>query len=285
LAAELNAIIIGALRQGEQMNNQNGRQITLITQKTIRIAAVAIITIHAFRLGAQPDPAPAAFEVASIRPHQGSVMRTGPLTVSSSLIRLEGYTVFGLVMDAYHLKDYQLAFGVVAPKDDIYDTMYDIVARTPGERVPNVEEVRAMLRTLLADRFKLKVHRESKEMPVLALVTGKNGPKLKASSPSGPCSVHVGLASDGRNDEETFSGCPIEELADRLRNLVGNRPVLNQTGLSGKFDFRLVAIPDYRTRSRSDPADISPITAVGELGLTLVPQKAPVDIIAVDHLG
>jgi uncharacterized protein (TIGR03435 family) len=232
-------------------------------------------------LGQAPQP---AFEVASIRQHQGSVYRTGPLTFSSPLIRLEGYTVFGLVMDAYNLRDYQLAFGAVARPDGIYDTQYDIVARAPAAIAPSIDEARAMLRTLLADRFKLRVHWETKEMPVYVLVVGKNGPRLKASSANGQCAVNVGLASDGRNNEVTFSSCPIERLADWLSNLIVDRPVLDQTGLTGKFDFRLVAIPEYRTRNSSDPADISGATAVGELGLKLVPQKARIDILAVDHV-
>jgi uncharacterized protein (TIGR03435 family) len=92
------------------------------------------------------------------------------------------------------------------------------------------------------------------------------------------------LASDGRNEEVVFSGCPIERLADRLGNMMGNRVVLDRTGFGGQYDFRLVAIPEYRARLRSDPADIDPLSAVGELGLKLVPQKAQVDIIAVDHV-
>jgi uncharacterized protein (TIGR03435 family) len=241
----------------------------------------AIVVLNSFVLLGQPDPGPKAFEVASVRPHRGSVMRTGPLVVSSPLIRMEGYTVFGLVMDAYNVRAFQLGFGAVAPREDIYGAMYDIVARAPGDGVPGIGEVRAMVQTLLADRFKLKVHRETREMPVYALVPGTNGAKLKASSATVPCSVHVELASDGRNDEETFSNCPVEELADRLGN---DRPVLDQTGLTGKYDFRLIAIPEYRSRAGSDPADIPQVTAVRELGLKLLPQRAWVEIIAVDHL-
>jgi uncharacterized protein (TIGR03435 family) len=226
-----------------------------------------------------------AFEVASVRQHQGSFYRTGPFTVSSPLIRLEGYTIFGLVMDAHHLRDDQLAFGAVARPDDVYNTQYDIVARAPGGRVPSMDEARAMLRTLLADRFKLKVHHETKEMPVYALLVGKNGARLKASSASSECSVHAALASDGRNSEVTFSNCLVERLADDwLSNLIVDRPVLDQTGLTGKYDFRLVAIPDSRSRNSTDPADISGFMAVGELGLKLAPQKARIDILVVDHV-
>lgn len=252
-----------------------------------RFAAVfaVIVVLGVNQLAAQTDPPGTAFEVASVRPHQGSDFRSGPLyTVSSPLIRMEGYTVFGLIMDAWHVRDFQLSIAPAIPKEDIYNTMYDIVARAPGERAPSVDEVRSMLQRLLADRFKLGVHRETKEMPVYALEVGKNGPKLKESSADGQCSLHVGLAADGRNDEEIFSNCPIERLADRLGGKLDSRPVLDRTGLKGQYDMRLVAIPEYRSRSQADPADIDAITAVGELGLKLAPQKASVDIIVVDHM-
>ncbi len=231
---------------------------------------------------AKPDPPGATFEVASVRQHQGTVFRSGPLTVSDPLIRLEGYTVYGLIMDAWNLWDFQLKISRDIPADDIYNKMYDILARAPGAGTPKIEDVRIMLQNLLLDRFKLKVHHETQEMQVYLLQVGKNGLKLKPGS--GPCSVHTGLASDGRNDDETFSNCPIERLADRLRGKIDGRPILDKTGLTGNYDMRLIAAPEARTRSGSDPLDIDPRTAVRDMGLTLVPQKASVDMIAVDHL-
>jgi uncharacterized protein (TIGR03435 family) len=248
-----------------------------------RIVLTLVATLQSSAV-AQSDAALRTFEVASVRQHQGPVFRSGPFTVIDPLIRLEGYTIYGLVLDAYGLRDFQLKISPDIPKDAIYNTMYDVMARAPGTGVPRIEEAREMLQNLLADRFKLRVHREVKEMQVYALTVGRGATRLKASSTGGQCSVSVGLANDGRNNEEVFSGCPIERLADRLTNLVGNRPVLDQTGLRGRYDFRLAAVPEFRTRGQSDPADIDPVTATGELGLKLVPQKAPVDVIAVDHL-
>ena len=223
------------------------------------------------------------FEAASIRRYQGDARRPGPLSVSSTLIRLQGYTVFGLVLDAYHLRDFQLSFGNVAPENDIYDTMYDIVARAPGEKRPSLDDVRLMLQALLADRFQLKVHHERKEMPVYVLVAGRE-PKLEPGNSEAPCKVHTVLAADGRNNEETFTNCPVERLADRLGNMIGDHPVLDGTGLAGTYDFKLIAVPAYRSRARNDPADIPPTSAVGALGLRMVMQKARIDILVVEHL-
>jgi len=247
----------------------------------IVLTLVAILQSSAI---AQSDAARRTFEVASVRQHQGIVFRSGPFTVSDPLIRLEGYTIYGLVMDAYGLRDFQLKISSEIPKDDVYNTMYDIVARAPGSGVPGIEEARVMLQNLLADRFKLRVHREVKEMQVYALTVGRGATRLRTSSTGDQCSVHVALSNDGRNNEEVFSSCPIERLADRLTNLIGNRPVVDQTGLRGRYDFRLVAIPEFRTRGQSDSADIDPVTATSELGLKLVAQKASLDVIAVDHL-
>ena len=223
------------------------------------------------------------FEAASIRRYQGDARRPGPLSVSSTLIRLQGYTVFGLVLDAYHLRDFQLSFGNVAPENDIYDTMYDIVARAPGEKRPSLDDVRLMLQALLAERFQFKARHESKEMPVYVLVAGRE-PKLEPGNSEAPCKVRTVLAADGRNNEETFTNCPVERLADRLGNMIGDHPVLDQTGLAGTYDFKLIAVPAYRSRARNDPADIPPTSAVGALGLRMVMQKARIDILVVEHL-
>jgi uncharacterized protein (TIGR03435 family) len=226
-----------------------------------------------------------SFEVASVRQHQGApAFRSGPLTVSGPLVRLTGYTVYGLILDAYHIRDFQItvAQGAVSRQEDLYDTTYDVVARAPGDGAPRIDDVSAMLRSLLAERFGLQLSRSTKEMPVYVLTVARGGPHLKATSQPGPCVLKSEVAADGRNNVETFTGCPIERLADRLRN--GDRPVIDATGLTGTYDFRLIAVPDFKTRGGSDPADVSPITAVGELGLKLTAQKSNVEILRIDRL-
>jgi uncharacterized protein (TIGR03435 family) len=238
-------------------------------------------------LAAQP-----VFEAASVRLHKLTgpadvpMMRNGPLVVSSSLLRLEGYTIYGLVMDAWNLRDFQISLAPGVNPDDVADTTYDIIARAPGDAVPRLDEVRAMLRSLLIDRFQLRVHPDSKERPVYELRPAKGGAHLKPSHSAGSCTVRTRLAPDGRNSDEIFSNCGPERLADRLGNLLGShRPVLDRTGMTGPYDFHLIAIPEYRTRDRSEPVDIDPTVAVKELGLKLVPGKAKIDILVIDSLG
>jgi uncharacterized protein (TIGR03435 family) len=245
--------------------------------------ALIIATSISTTLIAQIDPAK-TFEVASVRQHQGTVFRSGPLIVDDPLLRLEGYTIYGLIMDAWHLRDFQLKIPPAIPKDDIYNKMYDIVARAPEPGIPRIDDVRAMLQNLLAARFNLRVHHATEEMQVYVLQVGKNGPRLKENSALGRCSVQTGLAPDGRNDDEVFTNCTIEPLADRLRDKIDNRPILDETGLTGRYDMHLIAAPELRTRSGVNPADVDPRTAVREMGLTLTPKTAAVDILVVDQL-
>lgn len=232
---------------------------------------------------AQPDGS-TRFEVTSVRPSDGTRFRSGPLAVTEPLIRLEGYTIYGLILDAYHVRDFQVALSPDIPKDEVLDRTYDVIARAPGAGAPALDNVRAMLRNMLADRFHLRAHHETKEMQVLTLAVQHGGARLKQTAADGACAVRTKSAGDGRNIEVIFVGCSIERLADQLGNMLGNRAVLDQTGLEGRYDFRLVAIPEYRARAGSQPADIDPLTAVGELGLKLISQKAQVDVIAVDHV-
>ena len=219
-----------------------------------------------------------------MRPSDGTVFRSGPLTVTDPLIRLNGYTIYGLILDAYHVRDFQVALAPDIPKDEVLDRTYDILARAPGAGVQKTDDVRVMLQNMLTDRFHLKVHHEMKEMQVYALMVARKSARLKEAAAGARCSIRTALASGTRNNEVDFSGCPIERLADHLGNMMGNRAVLDRTGFGGQYDFRLVAIPQYRARGGSDPGDIDPLSAVGELGLKLVPQKAPVDVIVVDHV-
>src|SRR5689334_21644665 len=105
-----------------------------------------------------------------------------------------------LVREAYNLKQHEVAVAVTAPlpSGTAYQTAYyDIEAKAEGDRPRTRDEFRPMLQALLADRFKLRVHREMKEIPVYALVVGKDGPKLRKSEEDAAESASIGV--NGRN--------------------------------------------------------------------------------------
>ncbi len=114
-------------------------------------------------------------------------------------------------------------------------------------------------------------------------MVGKNGPKLKGSSPD--VSTTGQLAVTGRNYTMTRPKASMDDIVDAIENSFPDRHVVDRTGLTGTYDLRLVFTPEMRAnRAEPDPGDLSIFTAVqDQLGLKLEPQKAMVEVVVVDH--
>lgn len=135
-----------------------------------------------------------------------------------------------------------------------------------------------MLQALLASRFKLQVHQESRELPIYSLVLTKDGPKFKSSQVNG-------TTVDGHNSEIRVKGSDdtVTLLADQLALYLG-RPVVNDTGLHNRYELTLKWTPDQSTASTADTSLPSIFTAIEEqLGLKLIAKKGPVSVLVVDH--
>jgi len=186
--------------------------------------------------------------------------------------------VTGIIERAYNLKPYQISGGPAW----IDSERYDIAAKVDGEGAPSMEQVHRMLQTLLEDRFQLRYHSETREMPVYALVVGKNGPKLKESSPD--TEESFGVTRKNELMQMTVAHGNMEQLALQLSSSV-ERPVINKTGLTGYYDYKLNDLaPAYPTAQDSKGESV--FTALQEqLGLKLEPQKGPVIMFLIDHVG
>jgi uncharacterized protein (TIGR03435 family) len=198
-------------------------------------------------------------------------------------IDFENVTLQLCIQRAYGVKPYQ----VTGPAW-IGTERYTILAKSGGPA--KEQQLMLMLRTLLADRFKLAFHREMKDMPVYALVVAKNGPKLKESKggdgitdmSGGPAGVSVMEGHDS----------PIGTLTGVLRQKL-DRPVLDETGLKGLYDYKLMFRSESGRAGPNAGADDAPsdpggapsiFTALQEqLGLKLDARRAPIDVIAVDR--
>jgi uncharacterized protein (TIGR03435 family) len=218
-----------------------------------------------------------AFEAASVKPHDGPMRRIG-VTSAGSRLTADAQTPAGLIMFAYNVRNDQIVR--TKPLLTIGDVFYDVVATAGG--TPTRDEFRRMMQTLLADRFQLRIHREMKEMPVYALVVGKNGPKLSASTPDAKSMFHLSL--QGRNYQHTMPKATMDDLVESILNSAGlDRPVLNQTGLTGTYDINLTYTPEFKLSN--GPEDISIFTAVQEqLGLKLIQQRSAVEMLVVDEV-
>ena len=186
------------------------------------------------------------------------------------------------IAQAYDVQAYgsrELQNRIVGGPGWLDSERYDIAARA-DRPLPRAAMI-PLAQRLLEERFQLKIHRETKEISVYALVAGRNGPKFKASSGEGEGGVSQG-AVQGRYRLKA-TRMPMLVLASMLENQM-ERLVIDKTGLEGVFDFQLEWALDLNAKA-SDDAAPSVFTAVEEqLGLRLESTRAPVEVIVIDSV-
>jgi uncharacterized protein (TIGR03435 family) len=204
--------------------------------------------------------------------------------------RARNHAVRTLIAAAYEISPQAVSGGPAWVDSD----HWDIQAKTPGEIRPTLSEQMTMLRDLLRERFNLTFHREQKRMRVYSLEIDKGGPKLKESTasphatPEGPPPLVFVLSPTLVRLPARYA--TMAEFASVLQRSALERPVVNQTGLVGKYDFDLEFAPDERLwggilkrPENSDKPDL--FKAMQEqLGLRLEATTGSVDIIAIDSI-
>lgn len=262
-----------------------------------RYAAAAAFLL--FGIGASGQ---SQFEVASLKVSRKNTAEPA-VRITPGRFQVANLTLRRLIVVAYKVKDFQLSGG----PGWISSERYDIDAKTDGAN--GADAMLLMLQTLLEDRFRLRVHHETRVGAVYELTIAKNGskldqancvpfdpnnlPKQTALSPSerrsqcGGISRRVGeLDGDGMTIEDA-SGPAFQSLAGQF-SLILDRPVINRTGLSGLFEVHLRWNSDSevnRGTSPDSPAGPSIFTAVQEqLGLKLEAGKGPVDSLVIDSV-
>jgi uncharacterized protein (TIGR03435 family) len=277
--------------------------------RTLRVVAFAVASSIAAPT-AQNSPVPTAdiskleFEVASVKPNKSGddnsrlgLQPGGRITATNVALRL-------LIRNVYNVQAYQ----IVGEPDWIATERFDIEAKADRDYSPQSDgpapELIAMMRNLLADRFKLVVHRETREMPVYALVLaradGTFGPQMRRVDVD--CAAEAAKAMAARrggtppqpSDPSKVPPCGarlrpgrvmagaamLPQFARGLSGFVG-RTVVDRTGLSGTFDIDLEWTPD----PTADTTGPSLFTALQEqLGLKLESTRAPVEVLVIDRV-
>jgi len=219
------------------------------------------------------------FEVASIRENPGPSwpVRIG-YAASGPRLTLQVWSVEELIQEAFSLKRYGLAMPPGSPT-----AFYDITAKAEGDGALTREQFKPLLQKLLTDRFRLQFHRETRELPVYAMVAGKGGPKFHESDPEKPEKFYHGV--NGRNQYMDFQQATMEMVANGVMGNGIDRPVIDKTGLTGKYDIRLEATPEFRINNNPQPEDLRVFEAIQQqLGLKLEPQQASIEVLVVDRI-
>lgn len=287
------------------------------THMTVMRCATLAVLASVAAFGQTPSPR-LEFEVASINP--STPPTTGEVNVG---VQIDGAQVHCSYLSlreytraAYRVKDYQ-----VEGPDWTASARFDISAKLPagGKR----DQVPEMLQSLLADRFRLKTHRETKELPVYAILVGKGGLKMTESPPdpdadsaaAAPINVSASGSRAGvsvnlgggsyyafANNKFEAKKMTIAVFADCLTRFM-DRPVVDMTNLSGKYDLTLqltpedylamtirsaiaagVSLPPEALKYIEGAADESLYASMESLGLKLEPRKAPLEVLVIDQM-
>lgn len=235
------------------------------------------------------------FEVASIKPNRSGDLRSRTDAAPNGRVMATNVPLNDLVRTAFELQPQEMVMGDRAPAWITADR-WDIEAKAAGE--PSPQQMRAMLRNLLIDRFKLVARREVRNMPAYAIVLARNdrqlGPQLRKSALD--CEAQVAASRvpgttpgsvpqcGGRSGRGTIatSGVPLSSFAKSLSPAAG-RYVFDATGLTDRFDLDLKWTPDPEPGAAAPSDGVSLFTAIQEqLGLRLEPRQAPVDVFVIE---
>jgi bla regulator protein BlaR1 len=311
------------------MANRNVRRLNFAKKIALTVAGIvalavpiAVGVLNAPLIRAQSAAAAAPkFEASSIRPcrdkpglMRGSGYSSSNGRLNTGCMPLVDSANLGIIQRAYvrfadgHPHSWPKIVPIEGGPDWIRSELYDINAKAEGN--PNAEMMQGpMLQALLEDRFQLKIHRETREVPVYSLTVAQNGSKLKPFSEGScapmPLTVPKPALAPGQQyckvnvsmrPAVDAQGSTLAEFS-QLLTLVLDRPVIDKTGITGKFDIHLEFAPDAATPkflpggelarpagTASDPAGASIFTAIQQLGLKLEPTAGPREFLVIDHV-
>ncbi|HEV2448354.1 MAG TPA: TIGR03435 family protein [Candidatus Sulfopaludibacter sp.] len=280
----------------------------------MKAACLALVLSALLPAQSAPPSATPKFDVVSIKRCQAFSPPTdsSPGRLATGCRLLADVDNTGLIQAAYnryaggHVNSFRIV-PIEGGADWIHSEMFEIDARSDAH--PDILMMQGpMMQAVLEDRFKLKIHRETRQGPVYNLALGKGSPKLKPFREGRCTPVAAGrplppLAGGQRYCRNVVSPRSLDVEGGMLDSLAGlltlilDRPVIDVTGLTNPFEIHLVFSPDDSARLRPPPADAGAPTGVSaadapaifqavqeQLGLKLAPAKGPVDVLVIDHI-
>ena len=260
----------------QEPESRNRRHLHRVLWEMIRLTAILLLAFSTFLAAntATGQPTPPAFAVASVRPSAERVQfeSDGRTTVLPGTLHMQDVTIETCIKWAYGVQRPQVAGPALLTSEG-----YDIVAKADAPATE--DEMKAMMRTLLGERFQLAFHREQREMRAFAMTVGKGGARFKqASADELPYRENFAMGSKAR-------ALTMQEFADFLAGPL-EKPVVDRTGLPGRWDFAF----DF-TKYMTDPPQglddylrVLNQTLEGDMGLKLESTRTTVDVLVVDRV-
>jgi len=239
----------------------------------MRIAA--LIALVPFVVFCQTPP---AFEAASIKPNKSGANAMGN-RFDPGLMSFTNNSLVSLLTAAYRIKLYQIAGMPRWAVNEKWDV--EATSATPTNLAQKMER----LRTLIAERFRLAFHWETRQVPEFNLEVAKGGLKIQPADPADTSRGHITVRKGLIEGQKTTMATLVEFLGSEI-----GQPVFDKTGLAGEYNFRLEWLPDESQPNGghevpgADASGAPVFTAIHELGLHLAPIKGPLEVMVVDHV-
>jgi len=238
-------------------------------------------------MAADADP---SFDVATIKPNISGGSSMQQLTINGRDFKCVNASLVDLMDFAYNVQSKQ----IVGAPDWINKDRYDISGVPDQEGAPSVVQLKSMIRKLLAERFQLKFHNDKRELSAFVLTVGKDGSKLTPTQLKGPL-PGIGMAPGKTGPMMMMRNATVPDFTGFLQSLVLDRPVVDRTGLTGKYDFTVTFTPDDSLFNGNAPPfpkvaeGVEPAPSLfdaiqQQLGLKLAAEKTQVDVMAIEHV-
>jgi uncharacterized protein (TIGR03435 family) len=256
----------------------------------LNLARASAETAWEIPMPAKPMAADAnpSFEVATVKPSRPEGQGKG-FRVQGRRFTTLNTSVSDLITFAYDLHARQISGGPGWIEVD----KFDVAGEPDTEGVPNPRQLKLMIQKLLADRFQLTFHRDKKELSVYALTVAKAGPKLTKNEGNPNSLPSLGF---GRLGQLVVRNASMADFTSVMQTTALDRPVVDQTGLAGRFDFTLNWTPDEFQFAGMNRAGAPPAPENGEappdlytaiqqqIGLKLESMKAPAEVLVIDRV-
>jgi len=269
--------------------SQGGGNLPLLLVRSTPATAWEIPAPAPPRKKMAPDADP-SFEVATIKPNNSGANMMQGLTVDGRNFATRASSLEDLIAFAFNVNKKQ----IVGAPDWVDNDRFDLAAVPDIEGDPSVDQLRTMVRKLVVERFKLTFHYEKRDLAAFVLTVGKNGEKLTPAQNNLPL-PNIGFGGGKTGMSMNAMSASLADFTSVLQMLVFDRPVVDQTGITGRYDIHFFFTPDESLFNGHPPK----MPALGEgvepapsffdslqqtLGLKLEAKKTPVDVLVIDHV-